>query len=50
MYTVRNRYDYIQNNYLQNLYSQYGQIPQNHMKAMQLRMDFFRTYVLDRVI
>jgi hypothetical protein len=49
MLTVRNRYDFIQKNYLNNLYAQYGQIPENHMKAMNLRMDFFRKYVLDRV-
>jgi hypothetical protein len=49
MYTVRNRYDHIQKNYMNNLYENYGQIPENHMKAMKLRMDFFRKYVLDRV-
>ena len=49
MYTVRNRYDHIQKNYINNLYEQYGQIPDNHMKAIKLRMDFFRKYVLDRV-
>ena len=49
MLTVRSRYDHYQKHYLQNLYEQYGQIPENHMKAMRLRMDFFSNYVLDRV-
>ncbi len=50
MYTVRNRYDYIQKHYFKNLYEQYGQVPDNHMQAIRMRMDFFRKYVLDRVI
>jgi hypothetical protein len=49
MLTVRSRYDHNQKFYFKNLYEQYGQIPENHMKAIQLRMDFFKNYVLDRV-
>ena len=49
MYTIRNRYDHIQKNYINTLYEQYGQIADNHMKAIKLRMDFFRKYVLDKV-
>lgn len=49
MLTVRSKYDHAQKFYLKNLYEQYGQIPENHMKAIQLRMNFFREYVLNRV-
>ncbi len=49
MLTVRSRYDHHQSYYLKNLYEQYGQIPDNHMKSMRLRMEFFSKYILDRV-
>jgi hypothetical protein len=49
MLTVRNRYDHLQKWYFKNLYEQYGTIPENHQKAMNLRMNFFRTWVLNRV-
>lgn len=49
MLTIRSRYDHHQKYYIKNLYEQYGDIPDNHMKAMRLRMDFFSKYVLDRV-
>jgi hypothetical protein len=50
MLTVRSQYDSHQQNYLKNLYERFGQIPEPHMKAINLRMDFFKKYVLDRVI
>lgn len=44
----RNKYDAAQQDYLDQLYKNYGQIPANHQMAMQLRMQFFQKYVLDR--
>jgi hypothetical protein len=50
MLTVRSRYDTKQKFYLKNLYEQYGQIPENHMKAIQLRIDFLNEWIFNRVI
>ena len=50
MLTVRHIYDKHQKCYLQNLYEQYGTIPDNHMKAIRLRQDYLDNYVLHRVI
>jgi len=44
----RNKYDAAQQDYLDELYKHHGQIPANHQMAMQLRMQFFQKYVLDR--
>lgn len=49
MLTIRHIYDLKQKNYFKNLYEQYGLVPDNHMKAIKLRQDFFTTYVLERV-
>ncbi len=49
MLTIRSQYYLHQRNYFQDLYERFGQIPDNHKKAIELRMDFFRKYVLDRV-
>ena len=49
MLTVRHIYDKHQKCYLQNLYETYGTIPDNHMKAIRLRQDFFNNYILARV-
>ena len=49
MNIVRSKYDSIQKHYMQNLYQQHGKIPDNHMQAINLRMNFFRTWVLEKV-
>jgi len=49
MLTIRHIYDLKQKNYFKNLYEQYGLVPDNHMKAIKLRQEFFTKYVLDRV-
>lgn len=50
MLTVRHIYDSYQRCYLQNLYENFGTIPDNHMKAIRLRQDYFNTFILARVI
>jgi len=35
--------------YFDNLERNYGCIPENHQQAIALRMQFFNTYILDRV-
>lgn len=50
MLTIRAIYDMKQKHYFKNLYEQYGTIPENHMKAIKERQDFFSEYVLSRVI
>jgi hypothetical protein len=49
MLTVRAKYNHSQKFYLKNLYEQFGQIPENHMQAIQLRIDFVNDWVLNRV-
>jgi len=49
MLTIRHIYDLKQKNYFKNLYEQYGLVPDNHLKAIKLRQDFFTQYVLERV-
>lgn len=49
MLTVRARYESNQRNYFQNLYAKFGEIPENHKKAIELRQNFFKTYILERV-
>ena len=48
MLTARRRYDTVQKQYFNALYENYGQIPANHLEAIQLRQDFFKKWVLDR--
>jgi hypothetical protein len=49
MLTVRAIYDNYQKSYLQNLYENFGTIPDNHMKAIKLRQEFFNNFILSRV-
>lgn len=49
MIIVRRKYESQQLNYFKGLYSRYGSIPENDAQAIQLRMEFFREYVLRRV-
>jgi hypothetical protein len=49
MLIVRRRYEFDQRNYFKNLYEQYGKIPENHKEAIELRQNFFRTWVLNKV-
>ena len=49
MLTVREIYNMKQRNYFKNLYEQYGTVPDNHLKAIKLRQDYFTKYVLERV-
>lgn len=44
----RNKQDAHSSDYFDNLYIQYGGIPANHVMAINLRMQFFTKYVLDR--
>jgi hypothetical protein len=48
MITTRKIYDNVQKDYFQDLYEKHGGIPDNHLKAIQLRMDFFKKFILDR--
>lgn len=50
MLTIRHIYDAKQKNYLKNLYEQYGTIPEDHMKAIKLRQEFFNKFIIERVI
>ena len=47
-YLQRKRTENKYRNYLNDLYDTYGGIPANHHEAIQLRMDFFQKYILDR--
>jgi hypothetical protein len=49
MNIVRKRYEWDQRAYFKNLNQQYGKIPENHQQAIELRQDFFRKEVLDKV-
>ena len=49
MITTRKKYVRHTKNYFRELEEKYGEIPENHRKAIELRMDFFKTYVLHRV-
>jgi len=47
-YLIRMRCERAQDNYFNDLYRTYGGIPVNHYKAIRLRMQYFRRFVLDR--
>jgi hypothetical protein len=49
MLLVRRRYEWDQTNYFKNLYEQFGKIPDNHKEAIELRQNFFRDWVLNKV-
>ena len=40
-YLSRKKYENKQRNYFKYLYDTYGEIPEDHAQAIQLRMDFF---------
>ena len=46
----RNKQDAWATDYFDGLYRQFGGIPANHQMAIDLRMEFFTKYVLDRKI
>lgn len=46
----RNKQDAWATDYFDGLYAQFGGIPANHQLAIDLRMEFFTKYVLDRKI
>lgn len=48
MLTIRRRYHSEQHKYFADLYERYGCIPENEQKAMDLRMEFFRKFILER--
>ena len=48
MYVNRWRYEMEQKKYFTNLREEFGRIPDNHLKAIDLRMSFFREWVLNR--
>ena len=47
---VRNRQDAATKDYFDDLYKQFGGIPMNHQMAIDLRMNYFTKYVLDRKV
>ena len=49
MITTRKNFENNQKQYFNDLKETYGEIPSNHKKAIELRMNFFKKYVLDRV-
>jgi hypothetical protein len=48
-YLARVQYENEQKNYFRKLYTNYGEIPSNHAKAIDMRMTFFKRYILNRV-
>ena len=48
MYIHRRRAENKERNYLNELYDKFGGIPADHMEAINLRMNFFTKYILDR--
>ena len=48
VYIHRKRIENKQKNYFNDLYDKYGGIPQDHMEAINLRINFFTKYILDR--
>ncbi len=44
----RSKLDACSSDYFDGLYKQHGAIPANHQMAINLRMQFFTKYVLDR--
>jgi hypothetical protein len=50
MITARKKYEHCQRDYFAELKERYGEIPSNHKQAINLRMDFFKKYVLHRVM
>ena len=48
LYLHRRRAENKQRNYFNGLYDKYGGIPADHMTAVNLRMNFFSKYILDR--
>jgi hypothetical protein len=49
MITTRKNYENNQKNYFNSLIGTFGEVPSNHKKAIELRMNFFKKYVLNRV-
>lgn len=49
MITARKTYERTSQEYFANLKKEYGCIPENHREAINLRMNFFKEYVLKRV-
>ena len=49
MLTVRRRYNSETRNYFEELYENFGEIPDNHKQAIKLRTDYFKKFVLQRV-
>ena len=49
MITTRKKYVRHTKNYFRELQEKHGEIPENHKQAIELRMDFFKKYVLNRV-
>ena len=45
---VRKKLEASYNDYFNHLYKHYNGIPENHQTAINLRMLFFKTYILDR--
>lgn len=50
MITTRQKYVRYTKSYFRELQEKYGEIPENHREAIDLRMNFFRDYILHRVI